>query len=63
MLVGAPTGSGKTAAAELCILRLLNNIKNGAERSRSKVVYVAPIKALARERVLDWKQRFSHLCM
>lgn len=48
ILLGAPTGSGKTIVAELCMLRLF-----GVYPGR-KVVYIAPLKALARERVQDW---------
>lgn len=55
MLVGAPTGSGKTNIAEICILRCFN------EYPDKKVIYVAPMKALAKERILDWKKRFSSL--
>src|SRR5262249_37541736 len=49
VLLGAPTGSGKTIVAELCMLRLFR------EHPRLKVVYVAPMKALARERIDDWR--------
>lgn len=55
VLLGAPTGSGKTVVAELCMLRLFNNYPN------MKVVYIAPLKALVRERVLDWKRRIQGL--
>ncbi|KDD72130.1 hypothetical protein H632_c3816p0, partial [Helicosporidium sp. ATCC 50920] len=51
-LVGAPTGSGKTFFAELAMLRLFR------ARPGSKVVYVAPLKALVRERVADWGPAF-----
>ncbi|CAI5440695.1 unnamed protein product [Caenorhabditis angaria] len=52
-LVGAPTGTGKTFLAELAIFRLIQ------EHPGKKVVYVAPLKALVRERVEDWKQKFE----
>ena len=55
VLVGAPTGSGKTNIAEICIFRCFN------ETPEKKVIYVAPMKALAKERILDWKKRFSKL--
>lgn len=48
MLVGAPTGSGKTVVAELAILRTIKN------NPLSKVIYIAPLKALAKERIKDW---------
>lgn len=51
VLVGAPTGSGKTNIAEICMFRLFNTAP------RKKVIYVAPLKALAKERLRDWKVR------
>lgn len=45
ILLGAPTGSGKTAVAELSILRLIS------AHPGMKCVYIAPLKALARERI------------
>ncbi len=48
VLLGAPTGSGKTIIAELAMLRL-----SAVYPSRS-IVYIAPLKALARERIIDW---------
>jgi activating signal cointegrator complex subunit 3 len=52
-LVGAPTGSGKTIMSELALLCLLR------DRPGKKCVYIAPLKALARERVRDWKRKFG----
>uniref|UniRef100_A0A1I8BS09 Activating signal cointegrator 1 complex subunit 3 n=1 Tax=Meloidogyne hapla TaxID=6305 RepID=A0A1I8BS09_MELHA len=52
-LIGAPTSSGKTLCAELAIFRLFNL------RPLKKCVYIAPLKALVRERVLDWEEKFS----
>ncbi|XP_055339489.1 activating signal cointegrator 1 complex subunit 3-like [Paramacrobiotus metropolitanus] len=52
ILLGAPTGSGKTIAAELAIFRALKITK-------CKVVYIAPLKALVKERVADWKARLE----
>ncbi|CAA18663.1 putative helicase mug81 [Schizosaccharomyces pombe] len=51
IFVGAPTGSGKTMAAELATWRALHNYP------KSKVVYIAPMKALVKERVKDWGHR------
>jgi len=48
IFLGAPTGSGKTVVAELAMLRLF------ALYPGQKVVYIAPMKALARERIEDW---------
>eukprot|EP01027_Heterolobosea_sp_BB2_P026939 GEZU01042062.1.p1 GENE.GEZU01042062.1~~GEZU01042062.1.p1 ORF type:complete len:2174 (-),score=564.16 GEZU01042062.1:67-6525(-) len=53
VLMGAPTGSGKTIIAEIAILRLFNEVPDG------KVVYVGPLKALVRERMDDWSVRFG----
>ncbi|KAJ8967760.1 hypothetical protein NQ314_002643 [Rhamnusium bicolor] len=55
IILGAPTGSGKTIVAELCILRQFR------QDPTLKVVYIAPMKALVRERVLDWSQKFSKI--
>ncbi|KAJ2005411.1 activating signal cointegrator 1 complex subunit 3 [Coemansia thaxteri] len=50
-LVGAPTGSGKTIAAELAMWWAFR------EHPQQKVVYIAPLKALVKERVADWDKR------
>ncbi|KAJ3077291.1 activating signal cointegrator 1 complex subunit [Podochytrium sp. JEL0797] len=52
-LVGAPTGSGKTVAAELALWAAFRDFP------KSKVVYIAPMKALVRERVQDWRLRLT----
>jgi antiviral helicase SLH1 len=53
VLLGSPTGSGKTVAAELAMWWAFR------ERPKSKVVYIAPMKALVRERVKDWGIRLA----
>lgn len=53
VLLGSPTGSGKTVAAELAMWWAFR------ERPKSKVVYIAPMKALVRERVKDWGDRLA----
>ena len=53
VLLGSPTGSGKTLAAELAMWWAFR------ERPGSKVVYIAPMKALVRERVQDWRKRLT----
>ncbi|CAL9705487.1 unnamed protein product [Knipowitschia caucasica] len=53
VLLGAPTGSGKTIAAEMAMFRVFNMYPG------SKVVYIAPLKALVRERIEDWKVRIE----
>ncbi|CDW55867.1 activating signal cointegrator 1 complex subunit [Trichuris trichiura] len=55
VLVGAPTGSGKTIAAELAILRVFSKTPN------LKCVYIAPLKALVRERMKDWTVRLEQM--
>ncbi|KDO30337.1 hypothetical protein SPRG_05048 [Saprolegnia parasitica CBS 223.65] len=56
VLLGAPTGSGKTIVAELAMLRVWKQAQGSP-----LVVYVAPLKALARERVKDWTHKFAPL--
>lgn len=55
MLVGAPTGSGKTVSCELAMMHTFNT------EPRGKVIYIAPLKALVRERMKDWRARFVQL--
>ncbi|KMS97778.1 hypothetical protein BVRB_5g123420 [Beta vulgaris subsp. vulgaris] len=50
VLLGAPTGSGKTISAELAMFRLFNT------QPDMKVIYIAPLKALVRERMNDWRR-------
>jgi len=51
VLVGAPTGSGKTIIGELAMLRAFST------RPKEKVVYIGPLKALTKERLKDWSNR------
>ncbi|ETO25856.1 hypothetical protein RFI_11282, partial [Reticulomyxa filosa] len=53
ILLGAPTGSGKTVIAELCLMRQLQTLPE------KKTIYIAPLKALARERYKAWKDKFG----
>ncbi|CAJ2650466.1 unnamed protein product [Trifolium pratense] len=55
VLVAAPTGSGKTICAEFAILRNHQKLPDSGMR----VVYVAPIEALAKERYRDWEKKFG----
>ncbi|KAJ3394049.1 Sec63 [Lobulomyces angularis] len=57
LVVSAPTGSGKTCILELAIAKLLLE-KNG---DSSKVIYIAPTKALCYERAKDWQAKFRTL--
>ena len=63
VLVGAPTGSGKTLLAELAVLRLIKQTAqaaaNGGSQARAKTVYIAPLKALARERLQEWRKKLG----
>jgi len=54
LLVCTPTASGKTLVAEMAALK---NILNG----RGKAVYIVPLKALAREKFKDFKERYGGL--
>lgn len=49
----APTGSGKTIVAELALLRMKRLSPRGI------CVYIAPLKALARERLKEWQRKFG----
>ncbi|KAL8056919.1 hypothetical protein ABFX02_04G150100 [Erythranthe guttata] len=51
VLLGAPTGSGKTISAELALLHMFNT------QPDMKAIYIAPLKALVRERMNDWRKR------
>ena len=53
VLVGAPTGSGKTICAEFAILRMLEHNPKG------RCVYIAPLPQIADERQADWSKRFG----
>jgi activating signal cointegrator complex subunit 3 len=53
ILLGAPTGSGKTIVAEIALLRMKQL------RPSSICVYIAPLKALARERLKEWQRRLG----
>ncbi|TYI07383.1 hypothetical protein ES332_A10G223700v1 [Gossypium tomentosum] len=55
VLVAAPTGSGKTICAEFAILR---NHQKGPD-STMRVVYIAPLEAIAKERYRDWERKFG----
>ncbi|XP_048602933.1 DExH-box ATP-dependent RNA helicase DExH17 isoform X3 [Brassica napus] len=64
MVISAPTGSGKTALFELCILRLLSKSISSDGRflhakGALKTVYISPAKALVQEKLRDWNQKFN----
>jgi len=53
VLIGSPTGSGKTIMGEFAILRIFKLYPG------KKTVYIAPMKAIAKERIKDWKAKFE----
>jgi activating signal cointegrator complex subunit 3 len=55
ILLGSPTGSGKTIVAEMAMLRLFS------KNPKAKIIYVAPLKALVRERIIAWEKTFVQL--
>lgn len=55
VFVGASVGNGKTACAEIALLRHWKNESSG------KAIYVAPFQEQVDERLSDWQQRFSSL--
>jgi ATP-dependent DNA helicase HFM1/MER3 len=59
----APTGSGKTTLFELAIIRLLkrqlNEEMTSRKRGESKVIYVAPLKALCQQIHDEWSMKFG----
>lgn len=55
VVVSAPTGSGKTALLELAICKLVTQ-KN---TENAKVVYIAPTKALCKEKAEQWRKKFA----
>uniref|UniRef100_A0A453R8X1 RNA helicase n=3 Tax=Aegilops tauschii subsp. strangulata TaxID=200361 RepID=A0A453R8X1_AEGTS len=57
VLVAAPTGSGKTICAKFAILR--NHQKAVSGETNMRIVYIAPIEALAKERYRDWEMKFG----
>ncbi|KAI0352820.1 Sec63-domain-containing protein [Trametes cingulata] len=71
MLICAPTGAGKTDVAMLTVLRVLDqhrtrestsgNLAASIERDKFKIVYVAPMKALASEIVRKLGKRLQWL--
>ena len=52
-MIGAPTGSGKTIMAEFAMFRVFEQYPG------KKVVYIAPMKAIAKERLKDWNGRLK----
>lgn len=53
VLIGAPTGSGKTICAEFAVLRLLQQTPD------CRCVYVTPLQSLADQVYTDWQSKFG----
>jgi helicase len=52
-VISAPTGSGKTRMGEWAIHKALDNGRRAA--------YIAPLKAIVEERLLDWGEKFNEV--
>ncbi|SCM03506.1 pre-mRNA-splicing helicase BRR2, putative [Plasmodium chabaudi adami] len=64
LLICAPTGSGKTNIALLCMLNVINNYRlssGNIERNNFKIVYISPMKALVNEQVQSFSLRLKSL--
>lgn len=63
LLVCAPTGAGKTNIAMVAVLReLASNMRAGViQKADFKIVYVAPMKALAAEVTATFSRRLAAL--
>ena len=63
MLICAPTGAGKTNVAMLCMLHEIgmhrNKTTGEVDLDAFKIVYVAPMKALVQEMVLNFRNRLE----
>lgn len=59
VVVSAPTGSGKTVLLELAICKLACETHS----DNSKIIYIAPTKALCKEKAEQWTQKFGVMAM
>lgn len=72
LIISAPTGTGKTVLFEIAIIKtyfphifyhVLSEAgiseKSTENTHQVKAVYVAPIKALCQEKIMDWKNKFD----
>jgi ATP-dependent DNA helicase HFM1/MER3 len=60
VVIAAPTGVGKTMALEAAICRLLQESESVGDMHRKwKIIYIAPVKSLCQQRLLDWRARFG----
>ncbi|MCQ2815673.1 MAG: DEAD/DEAH box helicase [archaeon] len=62
-LITAPTGSGKTMLFEFGICRVIKenyNYNRSIFKNKAfKIIYLAPIKSLCQEKIVDWRNKFS----
>ncbi|GAB65341.1 u5 small nuclear ribonucleoprotein-specific protein [Plasmodium cynomolgi strain B] len=64
MLICAPTGSGKTNIALLCMLNVIGSyiLRSGnIDRKSFKIIYISPMKALVNEQVQSFSLRLKCL--
>lgn len=59
VVVGAPTGSGKTVLFEMAIIQCL--IKYSKSLNSLKIIYMAPTKALCQEKYSEWQSKFKKI--
>ena len=62
LLLCAPTGAGKTNVAVMCMLNVLGQYRKeggGYDLDAFKIVYVAPMKALVQECVVNFNRRLE----
>ncbi|CAN7039033.1 unnamed protein product [Brassica rapa subsp. trilocularis] len=69
VLVAAPTGSGKTICAEFAILKNHQEVllrqqddtkrQSGPDTTTMRVVYIAPLEAIAKEQFRIWERKFG----
>ncbi|KAI5147471.1 hypothetical protein NEAUS05_0772 [Nematocida ausubeli] len=53
-LICAPTGAGKT---DIALLSIIKQLESGASSDKNKIIYIAPMKALASEITSKFKRR------
>jgi len=57
VLLAAPAGSGKIAAAEFALLRMIQRAADG--KGVARAVYIGPTEAIAAMRFDEWTKKFS----
>ena len=62
-LIAAPTGSGKTLAAFLCAIdRMVFDVAETAARRGVRILYISPVKALARDVERNLQEPLAGIC-